>query len=74
MKRAIIELKDGTDGLCQMRNGKVIATHNIDEFSVTPEMHGAAQKATLKASEAGEMYEDEPFNIVNAIIKAWGLK
>lgn len=41
---------------------------------ITTEKHHAAQKAVLRASEAGEMFEDEPFNIVNAIIKTWGLE
>jgi|GEM_PF-2081511 len=56
----------------EAKNSEIERLKNALIGRITTEMHHAAQSAVLEASESDGMFEDEPFNIVNAIIKTWG--
>ncbi len=72
----VFEIRDGEDfTMFTLANDDAIRLSDaIKPMKITPEMFGAATAAVLEASEAGEMFEDERYNIVKAVMKVFGLE
>ncbi|MEE3046619.1 MAG: hypothetical protein VX620_15325 [Pseudomonadota bacterium] len=72
----VFEIKDGDQfTMFSMANEDAIRlSDSIKPTKITPELFGAATAAVLEASESGKMFEDEPYNIVKAVMKVFGLE
>jgi len=72
----VFEIRDGDQfTMFTMANEDAIRLSDaIKPMKITTDMFGAATAAVLDASESGKMFEDEPYNIVKAVMKVFGLE